>query len=82
MNATVTVGDGIVGQEVKFFTYYRDGTVHFSQSKILTAGQTVVSVTGLSIGNQDVGVRIDLKPIKKDGVYYMGKSIKVPFGVG
>lgn len=79
LNMTVNVGNGMPDQEVRFFTFYRDGTVHFAESKFLTSGQTSVSVTGLNVGNQDDGVRIDLKPIKKYGAFFLGRQILIKF---
>lgn len=64
------------GQMIRCTTLYRNGTTNKKKDVILSNGQTNVNIT-MDKGTQDVGLRIELRPILKDEIMYMGKSISL-----
>ena len=64
------------GQMIRCTTLYRNGTTNKKKDVILSNGQTNVDIT-MDKGTQDVGLRIELRPILKDEIMYMGKSISL-----
>ena len=64
------------GQMIRCNTLYRNGTTNKKKDVILNNGQTSVDIS-MDKGLQDVGLKIELRPILKDNTMYMGKSISL-----